>query len=132
MIGSFAILAVIGAALGLFPQAPLPVILILFSLFAFVIAAAADLESVYPAEIFPTEVRASGTGIAASISRIGAAIGTFLLPTSVAQFGDGPDDARRVGHPGAGPSCPYAWAPETRHVTLSEASMAKARAAEQQ
>ena len=84
-----------------------------FSLFAFVIAAAADLESVYPAEIFPTEVRASGTGIAAAISRIGAAIGTFLLPTSVEQFGTGPTMLGLV--------LSVAWAPETRHVSLSEA-----------
>src|SRR5919112_2488973 len=110
-IGSFAVLAAVGAALGFFPQAPVPVIL--FSLFAFVIAAAADLESVYPAEIFPTEVRASGTGIAAAISRIGAAIETFLLPTSVEQFGTGPTMLGLV--------LSVAWAPETRHVSLSEA-----------
>jgi len=123
-IGSFAVLAVLGAALGLFPQAPVPVILVLFSVFAFVIAAAADLESVYPAEIFPTEVRASGTGIAAAISRIGAAIGTFLLPTSVAQFGTGPTMLGATAVLVLGLVLSVAWAPETRHVSLSEASLA--------
>jgi MFS transporter, putative metabolite transport protein len=127
VIGSFVFLAVIGAALGLFPQAPVPVILILFSLFAFVIAAAADLESVYPAEIFPTEVRASGTGIAAAISRIGAAIGTFLLPTSVERFGTGPTMLAATAVLVLGAVLSVAWAPETRHVTLSEASMAGGR-----
>lgn len=122
-IGSFAVLAVLGAALGLFPQAPVPVILVLFSVFAFVIAAAADLESVYPAEIFPTEVRASGTGIAAAISRIGAAIGTFLLPTSVAQFGTGPTMLGATAVLLLGLVLSVAWAPETRHVSLSEASL---------
>ena len=124
VIGSFAFLAAVGAALGFFPQAPVPVILILFSLFAFVIAAAADLESVYPAEIFPTEVRASGTGIAAAISRIGAAIGTFLLPTSVEQFGTGPTMLGATAVLLLGLVLSVAWAPETRHVSLSEASMA--------
>ncbi|MGH3146146.1 MAG: MFS transporter, partial [Rubrobacter sp.] len=131
VIGSFAFLAVVGAALGFFPQAPVPVILVLFSLFAFVIAAAADLESVYPAEIFPTEVRASGTGIAAAISRIGAAIGTFLLPTSVEQFGAGPTMLAATAILLLGMILSIAWAPETRHVALSEASMARPRAAEQ-
>lgn len=124
VIGSFALLALIGAALGFFPQAPVPVILILFSLFAFIIAAAADLESVYPAEIFPTEVRASGTGIAAAISRIGAAIGTFLLPTSVEQFGTGPTMLGATAVLLLGVVLSVAWAPETRHVSLSEASLA--------
>jgi putative MFS transporter len=119
VIGSFAFLAAVGAALGFFPQAPVPVIL--FSLFAFVIAAAADLESVYPAEIFPTEVRASGTGIAAAISRIGAAIGTFLLPTSVEQFGTGPTMIGATAVLLLGLVLSVAWAPETRHVSLSEA-----------
>jgi MFS transporter, putative metabolite transport protein len=123
-IGSFALLAVIGAALGFFPRAPVPVILLLFSIFAFVIAAAADLESVYPAEIFPTEVRASGTGIAAAISRIGAAIGTFLLPTSVEQFGTGPTMLGATAVLLLGLALSVAWAPETRHVSLSEASLA--------
>jgi putative MFS transporter len=124
VIGSFAFLAAVGAGLGFFPQAPVPVILVLFSLFAFVIAAAADLESVYPAEIFPTEVRASGTGIAAAISRIGAAIGTFLLPTSVEQFGTGPTMLGATAVLLLGLVLSVAWAPETRHVSLSEASMA--------
>lgn len=122
VIGSFAILATVGAVLGAFPGAPVTVILILFSVFAFVIAAAADLESVYPTEIFPTEVRASGVGLAAAISRIGAAIGTFLLPTSVAQLGTGPTMLAATAVLVVGGILSVAWAPETRHVPLSAAS----------
>ncbi len=125
VIGSFAILSVVGAVLGIFPGAPVTVILILFSVFAFVIAAAADLESVYPSEIFPTEVRASGVGLAAAISRIGAAIGTFLLPTSVAQFGTGPTMLAATAVLMVGAILSVAWAPETRHVPLSTASRAR-------
>lgn len=125
VIGSFAILAAVGAVLGAFPGAPVTVILILFSVFAFVIAAAADLESVYPTEIFPTEVRASGVGLAAAISRIGAAIGTFLLPTSVAQLGTGPTMLAATAVLVVGGILSVAWAPETRHVPLSTASRAR-------
>lgn len=38
------------------------------------------LTSVYPGEVFATEIRAIGTGFAAAVGRIGAALGTFLLP----------------------------------------------------
>ncbi|WP_427008562.1 MFS transporter [Pseudarthrobacter sp. H2] len=42
---------------------------------------------VYPLEVFPTSVRTSGMGFAASMSRVGAAAGTFLLPVVLASFG---------------------------------------------
>jgi MFS transporter, putative metabolite transport protein len=128
VIWSFAVLAAVGAVLGVWPNAPVPVILICFSIFAFVISAAADLESVYPSEIFPTEVRASGVGIAAAISRVGAAIGTFLLPTSVAQLGVGPTMLIATAILLVGLVISIAWAPETRDLTLIDASTAGARA----
>jgi MFS transporter, putative metabolite transport protein len=121
-IGSFVILAALGALLGLFPSAPVGVILVLFAAFAFVIAAAADLESVYPAEIFPTELRASGVGLAAGISRIGAALGTFLLPISVAELGTGATMLAATAVLLLGAVISYAWAPETRNVALAEAA----------
>jgi len=40
-----------------------------------------------PAEVFPTSVRATGHGLAAAVGKVGAAIGTFLLPIAVAGFG---------------------------------------------
>ena len=124
VIGSFVILAVVGAILGVFSDAPTPVILILFAIFAFVISAAADLESVYPVEVFPTEYRSSGVGLAAGISRIGAAIGTFLLPISVAQLGVGPTMLGATAVLVLGAVLSYAWAPETLNVPLAEAGRA--------
>jgi MFS transporter, putative metabolite transport protein len=124
LIWSFAILAVMSTVLGVWPDAPVAVIMACFAIFAFVIAAAADLESVYPSEIFPTEVRASGVGIAAAISRIGAAIGTFLLPTSVAQLGVGPTMLGATAILLLGLVISVAWAPETRDLTLAEAGSA--------
>jgi hypothetical protein len=41
----------------------------------------------YPGEVFPTEIRGIGTGFAAAFSRIGACIGTFLLPWSMTNLG---------------------------------------------
>lgn len=127
LIWSFGILALLSAALGVWPDAPTFVILALFAVFAFVIAGAADLESVYPSEIFPTEVRASGLGIAAAISRIGAAIGTFLLPAGVEQLGVGPTMLAAAAILLLGLVISVAWAPETRDLSLVDASMAQAR-----
>ncbi len=70
-------------------------------------------------------------GIAAAISRISAAIGTFLLPASVEQFGTGPTMLGATAILVLGAVLSVAWAPETRHVTLSEASMAATKPAGQ-
>jgi MFS transporter, PHS family, inorganic phosphate transporter len=36
---------------------------------------------IYPAELFPTEVRTTGHGISAGAGKLGAFIGAFLFPT---------------------------------------------------
>jgi len=51
------------------------------------IGGAQVLEYVYPNELFPTEIRASAVGLATSLSRIGAAVGTYLVPISLASYG---------------------------------------------
>jgi putative MFS transporter len=58
-----------------------------FTLFAFFNALTGNLTAVYPIEVFPTEVRATGVGIASALSRIGAAAGTFLLPVGIETLG---------------------------------------------
>jgi MFS transporter, putative metabolite transport protein len=130
LIGSFAILTVLMGLLGIFPTASPIVILSLFALFSFVIAGAANLESVYPSEIFPTEIRASGVGVAAAISRVGAAIGTFLLPSMVEGLGIGPTMLVATAVLLFGLVISWAWAPETRYLTLHEASSAPGGATE--
>src|SRR5205823_2158873 len=40
-----------------------------------------------PAELFPTELRASGHGLAAASGKVGAAVGIFLLPLLRSSFG---------------------------------------------
>ena len=58
-----------------------------FGFFACVLAAAVNLEFVYPPELFPTHLRASGIGLAVASSRFGSAFATFLLPIAVQQMG---------------------------------------------
>jgi putative MFS transporter len=61
--------------------------ILVFGLFACVLSAAANLEFVYPPELFPTHLRASGVGLAVASSRFGSAISTFLLPIAVQRAG---------------------------------------------
>lgn len=58
-----------------------------FLFFIFLNAASSALTAVYPLEVFPTSIRTTGVGFATAISRIGAAIGTFLLPMGLDHFG---------------------------------------------
>lgn len=75
--------------LGLYPEASPTVVLLLFGAYAVFIGGAQVMEYVYPNELFPTEIRASAVGLGTSISRIGAAIGTYLLPFALGSWGVG-------------------------------------------
>jgi putative MFS transporter len=87
LIGSFTLAAL--AMLALISWEPMPgfAVIVLFALFAGVLSAASILVYVYLPELFPTDLRASGIGLASATSRIGAAISTFLLPVVVADYG---------------------------------------------
>src|SRR5690606_13987516 len=80
---SFVILIVLAWWTG----APPWLLLVLLCAFSFLNAALNALISVYPGEVFPTEVRGIGTGFASAFSRIGAGIATFLLPLSIDTIG---------------------------------------------
>jgi len=73
--------------LGVFPDASPTTVLVLFGAYAVLIGGAQVLEYVYPNELFPTEIRATAVGLATSLSRIGAAVGTYLVPISLATYG---------------------------------------------
>ncbi|MEU4898269.1 MFS transporter [Streptomyces sp. NPDC044780] len=45
------------------------------------------LPGIYPEEVFPTSIRTSGVGLSSAASRVGAAVGTFLLPLSLTHLG---------------------------------------------
>lgn len=87
LIYGFVLMAAFLAALIVWRTAPSAVTILLFSAFAFVMSAAGILQSVYPPELFPTEVRARGIGIVIACSRVGSASSTFLLPVVVERFG---------------------------------------------
>jgi len=74
---------------------------------------------VYLPELFPTDLRASGIGLAIAASRIGSAISTFLLPVVVASFGVRAALGACMAVLIFGGVVCQRWAPETRHVRLS-------------
>lgn len=76
--------------IGAWGGAPSVVLIECFVSFACFNAISGDLTGVYPAEIFPLELRGSGTRFAAAMSRIGTAGGTFLLPMGIEHLGIGP------------------------------------------
>ncbi|WP_323959552.1 MFS transporter [Arthrobacter sp. JZ12] len=116
----------IGAAalivIGLFAQVSPLIILTCFILFSFANAVSTALTGVYPGEVFPTEIRGAGVGFATAVSRIGAAAGTFILPLSVSGLGVGVTMLIAAGICVIGAVISQMWAPETRGMSLSEAS----------
>jgi putative MFS transporter len=91
----------------------------LFAVFAGVLSAASNLVYVYLPELFPTDLRASGTGLAIAASRTGSAVSTFLLPVVVADFGVRVALAACVAVLAIGALICRQWAPETRNVSLA-------------
>ncbi|MGC2129632.1 MAG: MFS transporter [Candidatus Aquilonibacter sp.] len=90
-----------------------------FVAYAIGIGAAAGLELTYPTELFPTSIRATATGVAAGVSRIGAFIGTFALPLVLARYGIVGIIAGGVALSLAGLAVALRWAPETKGTTLA-------------
>ncbi|MEI3230945.1 MAG: MFS transporter [Gordonibacter pamelaeae] len=71
LIRSLALMAVGLVILGLFPDAPVFVVVIAYAFFS---GGPGILQWLYPNELFPTEVRASAVGIAIAFSRIGTVV----------------------------------------------------------
>ncbi|WP_199179578.1 MFS transporter [Mycolicibacterium goodii] len=114
--------AAVLAAIGLWAGAPAAVVLALFLVFSFFNAMYTTLTGVYPAEVLPTEIRGIGTGFATSVSRIGAAIGTFLMPMSMNHLGAGPTMLIAAAVALAGAALSHWLAPETKGMSLTEAA----------
>ncbi len=113
-------LALLG--LGLFSEGSQMLILVLFGLYALLIGGAQVLQFVYPNELFPTEIRSLGVGMGASFSRIGAAIGTWLVPISLDSIGIGFTMFVAAAVTFVGLAVSYFLAPETRSLTLEQAT----------
>jgi len=91
-----------------------------FILYSVSEAAGSGLQFVYPNELFPTAIRASAVGMACSFSRLGAALGTFLLPLGYTQFGMQPMMLIAASFMLAGVLISWIWAPETKNASLGE------------
>lgn len=97
-------------------------ILVMFGAYALFIGGAQVLQLVYPNEIFPTEIRAAAVGIGTSMSRVGAAVGTWLVPVSLQTIGIGHTMYIAAGITFFGLLVSWFLAPETAARNLEDAA----------
>ena len=119
LIGSFVVAAAAMLILSVWSGMPAYLMILLFAVFAGLLSAASNLVYVYLPELFPTDLRASGIGVAVAASRMGSAISTFLLPIIVADFGVRTALGACVAVLAVGALICRQWAPETRNLPLS-------------
>ena len=113
-------LALLG--LGAFSNDNEMLILVLFGAYALFIGGAQVLQLVYPNELFPTEIRAGAVGVGTSMSRIGAAVGTWLVPIALDSYGLGATMYAAAAVTFVGLAFSVALAPETRSLNLQQAA----------
>lgn len=113
-------LALLG--LGAFSNGNEMLILVLFGAYALFIGGAQVLQLVYPNELFPTEIRAGAVGVGTSMSRIGAAVGTWLVPIALDSYGIGATMYAAAAVTFVGLAFSVALAPETRSLNLQQAA----------
>ncbi|MEC1756141.1 MFS transporter [Schinkia azotoformans] len=122
LIGSFAIMSMALAVLGIFPNANIVVVVAAFAIYAFFSGGPGILQWLYPNELFPTEIRASAVGAAMAFSRIGTVLSTYTLPIFMASHGIGPTMMIGVAISVLGLIVSIAMAPETKGLTLAQSS----------
>lgn len=122
LIYSFIFLSVMLVLLSVLPTSASFLMIVVFAGFTLIMSAVSNLVGVFPAESFPTEIRSLGVGFATSMSRLGSAIGTFLLPITTASFGIQFSTMGLAVILIIGTIVSIAWAPETKNLTLSEAA----------
>nr|WP_314872616.1 MFS transporter [uncultured Pseudomonas sp.] len=108
--------------LGLFHASAGLWILLFFAIYALFIGGAQVLTLVYPNELFPTEIRAFAVGVGTSFSRIGAAIGTYLVPISLDTLGIAQTMYIAALITLIGLLLSWLLAPETRSLNLQQAA----------
>jgi len=126
---SFLLSALALVPLGLWPDGPAWFVMLFFFLFTFINGAGNILVFLYPNELFPTSVRGSAVGFATALSRIGAAVGTYLVPLALTTLGIGTTMIIAAVVTLVGLAVSIAWAPETRGLTLGEAAALPGRTA---
>lgn len=108
--------------IGVWGSAPAILVLVLFLAFSYFNAGYTTMTQVYPAEVFPGNLRGVGMGFAAAFSRIGAALGTFALPWAIANIGMGATMVVAAAVALLGAVLSQWLAPETKGRTLAEIS----------
>jgi putative MFS transporter len=121
LIWSMVAMTALFLVLGVYPSPPNWLVVALFGLFAIILGFVSNLEFLYAAELFPTDIRGSGVGLASAGSRIGAVGGTYLLPVLLS--GPGLQFAMLLtfAFMAIGLVVSVLMAPETKDSTLYEA-----------
>lgn len=101
---------------------PPVVVLSFFSAYALFIGGAQVLTWIYPNELFPTAIRGTAVGLASSLSRIGAAVGTYLAPFSLDVLGIGVTMLIAAIVTFVGFGVTLRWAPETANLGLDQSA----------
>ena len=122
LIGSLALMALGLLIPGIWPGANVVIIIGAFIVYAFFSGGPGILQWLYPNEMFPTEVRATAVGVAIAISRIGVVASTYGLPLFLKAYGIGPTMLTGAGLLVVALVLSVFMAPETRGLTLGEAS----------
>ncbi|MGE2713278.1 MFS transporter [Mycolicibacterium litorale] len=118
----FALMALSLGGLAVWVDAPGWFVITAFLFYAVTSGGPQIMEWVYPNELFPTEVRATAVGIAVGVSRIGAAVGTYMVPIGIESIGVNATMAIAAGLTLFGFLVCFAWAPETKGRSLAETS----------
>lgn len=118
LLASFATLAATLTMMAFLPAGSTFALLLLFILFSTTISAASNLVGILPAESFPTDIRSLGVGFATAMSRLGAAIGTGLLPWALSALGMQVTLLLLAGVLLVGLLVTWLWAPETKDLSL--------------
>lgn len=122
LIRTFAVAALALLFIAVWPGRPGWIIILAFIVYSAVEAAGSGLQFVYPNELFPTGIRGTAMGFASSVSRLGAALGTFVLPLAVAHYGVRGALLAASGLLAAGTVLSWRFAPETSGLGLAESS----------
>lgn len=128
IITAFAGLTAALVVLALDPMPAFAALVILFALAElFANSGPGVLDMVYPTELYPTGVRAAGTGLATAVSRVGAILGIVVFPQLMDSWGLGNALWLFVAAGVLGLVICIILAPETKGRTLEETSSVRTR-----
>lgn len=121
LITAFAGEALVLIVLALMHAPTLSIIVVLFAIaILFSNMGPGTLDMVYCTELFPTHLRAAGTGLGTAVSRVGAILGVLVFPNLVAAWGVGNALWLFVGAALFGLIVTVVLAPETKGKSLEE------------